>query len=66
MKKAIAAPAVVALMTFGVTATTLAFAEPSEGVRERGRPPEVIRLVERVHEVALDDGGHRGPAWAIA
>ena len=62
MKKAFAVPAVVALMTSGVTATTFAFAEPSEGGGRRGRPREVIRLVERVHEVALDDGGAPGPS----
>ena len=62
MKKTVAVSAVVALMTLGVSATTWAFAEPSERGRERGRPPEVIRLVERVHDVALDDGGTPGPS----
>ena len=62
MKEAIALPAVVVLMMLGASATTFAFAEPSERGRERGRPPEVIRLVERVHEVALDDGGTPGPS----
>ena len=46
MKKSVAVPAVVALVTMGVTASTWAFAEPSQPGREHGRPPEVIRLVE--------------------
>lgn len=62
MKKSVAVPAVVVLMTVGASATPFAFAEPSERGRERGRPHEVIRLVERVHEVAVDDGGTPGPS----
>ena len=60
MKKTVVVAAAAALVTTGLTATTLAFAEPSERGGERGRPPEVIRLVERVHDVAFDDGGAPG------
>lgn len=62
MERTVAVTLALALVTLGVTTTTMAFAEPGERGRERGRPPEVIRLVERVHEVALDDGGAPGPS----
>jgi hypothetical protein len=61
LKKTIAVP-VLAAITLGLGVNTFAFAEPSARGGERGRPPEVIRLVERVHEVAFDDGGAPGPS----
>jgi hypothetical protein len=62
MKKTVAVPAAVTAIALGLGANTLATAEPSARGAERGRPPEVIRLVERVHEVAFDDGGAPGPS----
>ncbi len=60
MRKALTVTAVVAAAILGVT--TLAAAAPSDRGSERGRPPEQIRLVERVRDIAFDDRGVPGPS----
>ncbi len=62
MKKRLVLPAAVAAATLAMGVSAIALAAPSERGAERGRPPEVMRLVERVHDVAFDDGGAVGPS----
>ncbi len=62
MKKRLVLPAAVAAATLASGVSAMALAGPSSQGAERGRPPEVIRLVEKIHDVAFDDGGAAGPS----
>ena len=62
MKRSLVLPAAVAATTLALGVSAMALADPSAQGAEHGRPPEVIHLVERVHEVAFDDGGPPGPS----